>query len=171
MLKSGFKLGSVGSGKVIEMSDTSKGVRLSFPHGDRTLMEIATGTSQDDNNESTARTKSGSVYTLMKELSKSCMSPLQMTGYHVEATTGSGGGGGATHGYKLTADGKTWGFEMKDKDVTSYTSGNIMKGFAQKLDTVKLMSCVQWQWKFTVDTVHNKLTARKPFVSVWKPLG
>eukprot|EP00438_Fugacium_kawagutii_P004003 Skav228099 [mRNA] locus=scaffold4074:42021:50711:+ [translate_table: standard] len=163
VLKPGFKLGSVGSGKVAEMTDAaSKGVRLSFPHGDRTLIEIVMGAgSQDD--DSTARTKSGSVYSLMKDLSKSCMAPLQMTGYHVEATTGTGSSN-ETHGYKLTPDGKSWGFEMKDKDITSFTSGNIMKGLAQKLDTVKLMSCLQWQWKFSVDTIHNKLTARKPFL-------
>ena len=67
------------------------------------------------------------------ELSKSLTSPLTMTGYKIEVKVGGG------HGYQLTSDGSQWSFVPKDKAVSNWTSGNILR------DVCNRMQLTSWQ--------------------------
>ena len=67
------------------------------------------------------RFKQGTFYMIAKELSKSLVAPLLVTGYRVEATWG----GGQQHGYALTAE-KPWKFQGKDRQSSSTSAGNVL---------------------------------------------
>lgn len=167
-LKVGFKLGGVGGGKVVEASEACPGVPLAMAQGDRTLIEVQSGANAGgEEDEQNARFKMGTVYMMLKELCRNVTQPFQMTGFKVEATAAGTGG---SHGYTLTPDDKKWVFQCKDKAITTWVAGNVMRE-AYKNNKTTFLSCASWAWRFSVDSIHGKLTARKPFAVLSKKLG
>ena len=81
-----------------------------------------------------------------------------MTGYKIEVKVDGG------HGYQLTSDGSQWSFVPKDKAVSNWTSGNILRDVCNSLGAMEFMAGVGWQWRFSFDAIHNKLTLKKPFL-------
>ncbi len=158
-LKKGFKIGGTGAGKVVLCEGESHGIKFDLPHGDKTLIEVQSSSSKTEDDAAPDRFKQGTFYMIAKELSKSLVAPLLMTGYKVEATSGGG-----QHGYKLTAE-KSWKFQGNDKQSTSFSSGNILASWCHMdMQKVKIQSPADWQWRFSWDQVHSKLTCKKPFL-------
>ena len=97
-----MRLGGCGSGK---MSQGKDGVRFQMPLGDKTWIEVACGGSDEDD---VSKFKSGTMYMMSKELSKSLTCPLTMTGFKVEPKADGSQG----HGFSLTHE-SDWCFLPK----------------------------------------------------------
>ena len=87
-----MRLGGCGSGK---MSQGKDGVHFQMPLGDKTWIEVACGGSDEDD---VSKFKTGTMYMMCKELSKSLTCPLTMTGFKVEPKADASQG----HGFSLT---------------------------------------------------------------------
>ena len=79
-----------------------------------------------------------------------------MTGYKTEVKADG------HHRYQVTSDGTQWSFIPKDKAVSNWTSGNILRHARSSLTTIEFMPGVGLQWRFTFDAIHNKLTLNNP---------
>jgi len=155
-LKKGFKIAGVGAGKVVLCEGESHGIKFDLPHGDKTLIEVQMSGAKTEDDASPERFKQGTFYVIAKELSKSLVSPL---GYRVEITSG-----GQQHGYTLTAE-KPWKFQGKDRQSSSTSAGNVLSQWLHMdLSKLKIQSPAAWQWRFSYDQVHSKLTVKKPFL-------
>lgn len=152
-LKRHMRLGGCGSGK---MSQGKDGVHFQMPLGDKTWIEVACGGSDEDD---VSKFKSGTMYMMCKELSKSLTCPLTMTGYKVEPKADGSQG----HGFSLTHE-SDWCFIPKDKNVSSWTSGNICRDLAVNMTKIEFLPGVDWLWRFQWDPIHGKLTTKKPFL-------
>ena len=68
------------------------------------------------------------------------------------------------HGYTLTPTAnKVFNFIPKDKAVTTWSSGNIGKKMVKP--EIGLNSGLMWLWRFNLDPIHAKMTAKKPFLA------
>ena len=137
-----------------------------MPQGDRTLIEVQSGAGGGEDEDQSAKFKSGTLYMMLKELSRNSASPFQISGFVIESSAPGEG----SHGYKVSPDVKKWMFYCKDRAITTWVAGNIMRGPYTATKTT-FLSCAGWLWRFSVDTIHAKLTARKPFGILLKKLG
>ena len=84
-------IAGVGAGKVINSTgdDTSAGITLEFPAGDRTLIEVTQGAEDTTGEDTGSKVKRGTFYMVAKDLQAT--KPLKVTGFDVEtnATPGS----------------------------------------------------------------------------------
>ena len=94
--------------------------------------------------------KSGTMYMMCKELSKSLTCPLTMTGFKVEPKAD----GSQAHGFSLTHE-SDWCFLPTDKNVSNWTSGNICRDLARTRPSAL---------KVPMGPIHGKLTTKKPFL-------
>ena len=147
-------------------SSAKAGVMLDMPQGDRTLMEVQASAGGGEDDDQNTRFKSGTLYMMLKELSRNSAEPFQMSGFKVEALAAGSG----SHGYKLTPDGKKWMFQCKDKAISTWVAGNVMRGACTATKTT-FLSCAGWMWRFSVDSIHAKLTVRKPFAILLQNFG
>ena len=89
-LKKGFRIAGVGAGKVVLREGELHGIKFDLPHGDNTLIEVQMSGAKTEDDATPDRLKQGTFYMIAKELSKSLVAPLLVTGYRVEATWGGG---------------------------------------------------------------------------------
>lgn len=158
-IKKGSRLAGVGAGKVQE---GGVGVPVAFEAGDKTFIELSVGNGEAADDEAAAsKMKRGTFYTVVKDVSRTMTDSVKVTGFEVEIRDPSNGSG---HGYNLKAMDKTFKFIVKDKAVTSWSSGNIAKNVASKEATVGLNAGVMWLWRYNLDPIHAKMTAKKPFL-------
>lgn len=124
-------------------------------------MSVGNAAEGDDDAAAANKMKRGTFYTVVKDMSRTMTDSIKVTGFEVEIRDPSNGSG---HGYNLKAMDKTFKFVVKDKAVSSWSSGNIAKNVAMKEATVGLNAGVQWLWRYNLDTIHSKMTAKKPFL-------
>ena len=152
-----MRLGGCGSGKISQGKD---GVHFQMPLGDKTFIEVAT-TAAGGEEDDVSKFKTGTMYMMCKELSKSLTSPLTMSGFKIEPKVDGPAGGG--HGYTLTHE-SDWSFYPKDKNVTTWTSGNILRDVALNIAKLEFLPGIEWLWRFQWEPIHGKLTVKKPFL-------
>lgn len=158
IVKRGTKIAGVGSGKMSTLEDGKPGVVVQFPDQDKTLVEAVVSGQSDEDNE--ARVKKGSLYMVAKEMLKLFPSEkLLLTGHDITIRPVQEG---QTHGFDISKQTQSWGFTLKDKEVTSWAPGSAARTLVEK--KVKLHPAAGWLWRFSFDKVHAKFTAKKPFL-------
>ena len=182
MLKKGTRLAGPGGGKLQQAATEGLPFELK---SDKDLMEVSTSTA--DTEDSNSKLKKGTFYMIAKDLLKATAAQsLSITGHSVNVRSSP-----SSHGFDIVAQDPKWFFICKDKEPTSYTSGNAVRMCLKQhfhpvatcwqdmlhkhpiqclFVVLQFLTKVAWMWRGAFDAVHGKITIRKPLLVVNRDL-
>jgi hypothetical protein len=167
VVKRGTKLGAVGSGKLVPQNLTLEAGVVPFElESDKSWVEVSLSTVDDD--ETTARVKTGSLYMVAKELVKQTAGqPISIIS--VGKLISRDSTQSHRHGFdfehpKGSVDYKPFDYAVKadgaSKSDNAKSAGNIFKGLANRNG---MAGAVEWMFRFHFNQVTAKLIPTKPF--------